>query len=122
MELSRSQYYKRGAQRQRLYQYLGGAHVARSLRRPLQPLANGSAQRADKLPPRALAMLTRLKVHTHFGNPCRDVETGCAFDADWLQGNRVSRPADKHVGADTDTDRPTCRHSTIRSGERSRCG
>lgn len=81
----------------------------------------GSAQRADKLPPRALAMLTRLKVHTHFGNPCRDIETGRAFDADWLQGNRVSRPADQYVGADTDTDRRTCRHSTIRSGERSRC-
>ena len=69
-------------------------------------------------PPRAPAMLTRLKVHRHFGDPCRDIETGRAFDADRLQGNRA---ADQHVGADPDTDRRTCCHSAIRSGERSRC-
>lgn len=65
--------------------------------------------------------LTRLKAHCHFGNTGRHIETARAFDTDWLQSNRVCRATDQHVGADPNTDRRGCRHSAIRSGQRSRC-
>jgi len=61
----------------------------------------GIANHRETLPLR----LTRLKAHCHFGNTGRHIETGRAFDTDWLQSKRVCRVTDQHVGADPNTDR-----------------
>jgi hypothetical protein len=68
-----------------------------------------------------LLWLTRLVVQGHFRDTGRDIEARRALDTHWLQGNRIPRTADQHIGAESDRDcRAPCR-AGICPGQRARC-
>lgn len=67
-------------------------------------------------PSRSTAMLAGLKSQAHRCETTRDIETGAAFDADWLQRDRIVGAANQHVGADPDPDRDACGCASVGAG------
>ena len=47
-----------------------------------------------------------------------DIETRLAFDADWLQSDRVIGAADERIGIAADADGGTCRNTAVVSDKR----
>jgi hypothetical protein len=67
-------------------------------------------------PSRATGMLAGLKSQAHRRETTGDIETGAAFDADWLQRDRIVGAADQHIGADPYPDRNACGCASISAG------
>ena len=63
-------------------------------------------------------MLAGLKGQAHRCETTGDIKTGAAFDADWLQRDRIVGAADQHVGADPDPDRNACGGAPISAVQR----
>ena len=53
-------------------------------------------------------ILAGLKSQAHRCETAGDIKTGAAFDADWLQRDRIVGATDQHIGADPDPDRNAC--------------
>ena len=60
--------------------------------------------------------LAGLKSQAHRCKTTGDIKTGAAFDADWLQRDRIVRAADQHIGSDHDPDRNACSCASISAG------
>jgi hypothetical protein len=60
----------------------------------------GNPWRTLGAPSRVPGMLAGLKSQAHRCETTGDIETGAAFDADWLQRDRIVGAANQHIGAD----------------------
>ena len=67
---------------------------------------------------RAPAVLAGLKGQAHRCEATRNIETGAAFDADWLKRNRIAGAANQHIGTDADPDRGACGDTSVSAGKR----
>ena len=64
-------------------------------------------------------VLAGLKRQTNRCETAREIETGAAFNADWLQRDRILGAANQHVGADPDPKRNACGRASVGAGQRS---
>ena len=62
-------------------------------------------QRQPRRPQCARAVLAGLKRQADRRETTSDIETGAAFDADWLQRDCIVGATNQHIGADPDPDR-----------------
>ena len=67
-------------------------------------------------PSHAPGMLAGLKSQAHRCETTGDIKTGAAFDADWLQRDRMAGAANQHIGADPYPDRDACGCASISAG------
>jgi hypothetical protein len=65
------------------------------------------------------ALLAALKGQAHRCEATRNIETSGAFDADWLQRDRIVGATHQHIGADPDPNRSACGCTSISAGQRS---
>ena len=65
---------------------------------------------------RAPDILAGLKSQAHRCETAGDIKTGAAFDADWLQRDRIAGAANQHIGADPYPDRDACGCASISAG------
>jgi len=74
-------------------------------------------QPQPRRPPCACAVLARLKRQAHRCETTRNIETGAAFDADWLQRDRIAGATHQHIGADPNPKRSACGSASVRAGQ-----
>jgi hypothetical protein len=61
-------------------------------------------------------VLAGLKRQANRCETARDIETGAALNADWLQRDRILGPTNQHIGADPNPEHDACGSTSVSAG------